>query len=94
MSNKIQVTAATVTNMQRYAAEHPARTIDTQNGVVRVEAQRCIAYSPTTFEEFSASPGDYFMRDPDEPLLDAEGDEMILVTSRVVFSDALTGEAI
>lgn len=94
MNDKIEVTAATVVNMRRYEDEHPPKTIDTPNGPVRVHAPRCFAYSPTTGEEFSGTPGDYLTGGEDEPLLDAEGDEMILVTSRVVHYDALTGEAI
>jgi hypothetical protein len=91
---KVEATAATVENMERYALTHPAKTIDTQNGIVRVETPRCFAYSPTTGEEFSGSAGDYFTRERDEVLIDAEGDPMILVTSRVHRYDALTGELV
>jgi hypothetical protein len=94
MNDKIEVTAATVANMRAYEEAHPPKTIATPNGPVKVHAPRCFAYSPTTGEEFSGSPGDYLNVSDDEPLRDAEGDEMILVTSRVVRYDALTGEAI
>lgn len=91
---RVEVTAATVANMRAYEAAHPPKTIDTPNGPVKVHAARCFAYSPTTAEEFSGSPGDYFTMGEDEPLIDAEGDPMVLVTSRVSLHDALTGELI
>lgn len=37
------------------------------------------AWSPYTDEEYSASPGDYWDRDPDAPLLDSDGNAMVLV---------------
>lgn len=91
---KIEVTAATVANMRRYEEEHPPKTIDTPNGPVKVHAARCFAYSPTTGQQFSGTPGDYLTGSDDEPLVDEEGDPMVLVTSRVVFHDALTGDVI
>lgn len=39
---------------------------------------RLLAYSPRTFEEYSATPGDYWDRPGDEPLRDANGDPMVL----------------
>ncbi len=36
------------------------------------------AWSPDTDEQCSADPGDYFYMDPDEPLVDSEGNPMQL----------------
>lgn len=44
-----------------------------------------MAYSPATCEEFSATPGDYFMQRPDWVMTDWEGNEMVLATRQTVF---------
>jgi hypothetical protein len=44
-----------------------------------------IAYSPLTGEETSATAGDYWMMRFDEPLLDSEGEPMILARRFVTF---------
>ena len=56
--------------------------------------KRAVAFSPMTCEQYSATSGDYFMRGMDEPLLDAEGEPMVLVISTVHYIDALTAEHI
>ena len=49
------------------------------------------AFSPTTSEEYSATPGDYWDAAPDEALLDANGDPMVLVI-RTSHGISLTAE--
>jgi hypothetical protein len=44
---------------------------------------RCFAFSPYTFEEYSADPDDYFMMRAGEMLHDAEGNPMELVIRRI-----------
>lgn len=65
-------TLATVANMRRFEERHPR----TQPNV---EPMRAIAYSPGTGEEYSATSGDYWNQPDDAPLLDHEGEPMLLV---------------
>lgn len=62
------------------------------------EAERrgkhCIAFSTNTYEQCSASSGDYFQLADDEPLLDAEGAPMLLAVKVTRYIDALTGEEV
>ncbi len=51
------------------------------------EVPGVLAYSPTTGEEYSANPGDYWDHELDSPLTDSNGAAMILVTRRVVYQD-------
>jgi hypothetical protein len=60
---------ATPTNMKRLCAQH--------NQPIAVPG--VVAHSFETGETFSASPGDYFLRDENECLTDSEGNEMVLV---------------
>lgn len=84
-------TLATPANMRRF--EVPGKTIPAPDGVVVVvEAVRPIAYSPTTGEEYSGTADDYFWQPQDSPVLDREGNPMILVFKRTVYVDAKTGE--
>lgn len=46
-----------------------------------------IAHSPLTGEETSATAGDYWMMPIDEPLIDSEGEPMILVRRVVIFEE-------
>jgi hypothetical protein len=71
---------ATRRNMEKYAST--ARTL--ANGVT-IRAADPVAYSPITGEEYSATSGDYYMRGMDDPLLDSEGEPMILVRVRMVY---------
>lgn len=41
------------------------------------------AHSFRTGERYSATPGDYWNRPPHEPLLDSEGEPMVLAFERV-----------
>lgn len=43
-----------------------------------IAAKGVFMYSIATGERFSASPGDYFGMDPNEPLTDCEGNPMFL----------------
>lgn len=83
-----QYTLATRENMEAFerlvAQEAPA-------GAGR---RCCIAISIQTTEECSGTPGDYWYRGGDDPLVDSEGEPMILVTKRDFFADALTGQGI
>jgi hypothetical protein len=45
----------------------------------RPDLNTVFAWSPGTREEYSANPSDYWNRKADEPLLDGEGGEMVLV---------------
>ena len=57
----------------------------TPENMKKVEGvQGIFAYSPTTGEQSSATPGDYFWAAPDEVLLDSEDQPMILATERCV----------
>lgn len=47
------------------------------NGV-RTPGAQLFAYSPRTFERYSATPDDYFMLADDEVLTDSEGEPMVL----------------
>lgn len=48
---------------------------------------RVVAYSPTTGEEFSANPSDYWNAPPEFVLKDHDGDPMILVVAAVRMVD-------
>jgi hypothetical protein len=54
----------------------------------------CFAYSPTTGERYSATPGDYLAQPDDEPLRDLNGDPMVLAREGATMVDAMTGELI
>ncbi len=54
--------------------ENMKRHHDPNNAIESV-----IAWSPTTGEEYSATPGDYWDADPTKPLVDSDGEPMILV---------------
>lgn len=45
---------------------------------------KAVAFSPDTYEQYSATPGDYWDMPDDQALQDAEGQDMILVTFRTV----------
>lgn len=47
----------------------------------------CFAYSPTSHEEFSADPGDYWDAPPDWTMTDANGEPMVLVTRRTIIEE-------
>lgn len=49
----------------------------------RIAVQGLFAYSETTGERYSASPGDYWNLPYDKPLLDSMGNPMILATEHV-----------
>jgi hypothetical protein len=72
---------ATRRNMDAYADAHPSRPY--KDGILI--GRPAIAYSPTTGEQYSATSGDYFMRGMDDPLLDSEGEPMILVHTRTIY---------
>lgn len=59
---------ATPANMVRVLKQHGQR----------ISVPGVFAYSPETGEQSSASPGDYWLLDPNECLTDSEGNEMIL----------------
>lgn len=71
-------TPATLANMRAVAAKD------------RVGS--AVAWSPTTGEQCSANPGDYFAREEGDPLRDSEGNSMILVYFPRQVIDALTWE--
>lgn len=71
-------TLATVENMARVAESCP----------------RAVAYSPSTGEQFSATPNDYFWLGAGEAIIDSEGEPCVLAVRSECFEDALTGEAI
>jgi hypothetical protein len=48
----------------------------------RICAPGVFTYSPTTGEQYSASPGDYWNHPDDQPLKDSEGSPMILASER------------
>jgi len=85
-------TLATPENMAR--VYKPSRTVETDNGTVNIEAPKAIAYSPVTHEEYSGHPGDYWDKPSDKPLVDSEGEPMILVYERTIYVDAITGESV
>jgi hypothetical protein len=58
---------ATPANMRRLAG-----------GPVRVQGATLIAYSPRTFEQYSATPGDYWHMPEDEAIVDRTGAPMVL----------------
>ena len=60
---------ATPANMKRLCHRH--------NEPIAVPG--VVAYSYETGETYSASPGDYFLRDDNDCLTDSEGNEMVLV---------------
>lgn len=47
--------------------------------------ENCLAWSPRTGEEYSATPGDYFYLSEQEPLRDGLGLPMLLVRRRTGF---------
>ncbi len=52
------------------------RLLDQHNQPIAVPG--VVAYSYETGETFSATPGDYFLRDDNDCLIDSEGNEMVL----------------
>jgi hypothetical protein len=54
--------------------------------------KRAVAFSPNTYEQYSATPGDYWQHAEDEPLVDSEGTPMILIVKVTHYIDALTGD--
>lgn len=85
-------TLATPKNMRRWEQANQARTIETPDGPAVIEARRCVAYSSYTGEEYSAASGDYWQLADDEPLLDSEGEPMILARQVCAMVDVFTGE--
>lgn len=86
-------TEATPRNMAAFEAANPARRIPQGDGsAIIIEGRRAVALSPSTGEEYSASAGDYFHLAADEPLRDADGEPMLLVTRHTIYKDAMTGE--
>lgn len=85
-------TYATLENMRAFEQANPPRKVDTPNGPATVLGRTCFAWSPFTDERFSATPGDYWNMSEEECLLDSEGNQMVLVTERTLYLDALTGE--
>ena len=59
----------------------------------KVQDTGAIAYSPTTGEEYSANPADYWDMNDDTSLKDETGEPMILVR-RVSYLEAIEEEAI
>jgi hypothetical protein len=89
------LTIATPANMRAFEARNPGRTIPQADGTqVHIEPRRAIALSPSTGEQYSASSGDYWNVPDDEPLRDADGEPMLLVTQHTIYKDAMTGERI
>ena len=70
------------------------QTLATVKNMREAEARgkTCFAFSPTTYEQCSATSGDYFMQADDEPLRDSEGEPMILAVKVTRYLDALTGD--
>jgi hypothetical protein len=60
---------ATPANMKRLCEKHDQP----------IAVPGVVAHSYETGETFSASPGDYFLMDDNECLVDSEGNEMVLV---------------
>jgi len=88
-------TLATPRNMAAFEAANPTRTIPQSDGSkIIIEGRRAVALSPSTGEEYSASAGDYWDLGADEPLRDADGEPMLLVTRHTIYKYALTGERI
>lgn len=56
----------------------PANMRKLADGPVKVKGATLIAYSPRTFEQFSATPGDYFYLPDDTPLRDGMDQPMVL----------------
>jgi hypothetical protein len=57
----------------------------------RAPAAVVFAYSPRTYERYSATPGDYWHMADDEPLLDENGEPMVLAfehTTITIVEDA------
>jgi hypothetical protein len=81
--------------MAAFEAANPSRTIPQRDGTrVIIEGRRAVALSPSTGEEYSASSGDYWQHPADEPLRDADGEPMLLVTRHTIYKYALTGRRI
>lgn len=57
--------------------------------IAQERGKQAFAYSPTTLEQSSATPGDYFMLGEDEPLTDSDGNPMHLVVKATRYIDAL-----
>lgn len=85
-----EYTIATLRNMQ--ALENRTKRNRVANGGVILVPPIPIAYSPTTGEEYSANPGDYWDRKPDEPLLDQDDQPMYLAYKRTMYLDVLSGK--
>lgn len=70
------------------------RTIATIENMREAESRgkRCMAYSPNTGEQFSATSADYFNLPEGKPLVDADGEPLILAVKVTRYLDALTGE--
>lgn len=78
-------TFATPENMRRFEAAHPGRKLPDGG---HVEPLRCVAWSPITREEWSASSGDYWNLPDDHALCDEAGEPMILVIPTSGYRDA------
>lgn len=87
-------TLATPANMRAFRAANPDRVIETPDGPVTIHGRRCFAVSISDPDErCSGDAGDWALPD-DHPLIDTEGEPMILVLERTVFVDAMTGEPV
>lgn len=84
-------TLATPANMRAVEAANPSRPAE---GGGTIMGRRAVAFSPLTGEECSASAGDYWNLPDDAPLIDSEGEPMVLVFERTAHVDALTGEVV
>lgn len=83
---------ATPRNMKAFEDAHPGRTFaDSQGKQMYVEPRRAIAISLSTGEQSSATSGDYWDHERDEPLRDSDGEPMLLATAHTIYKDALTG---
>lgn len=76
---------ATVANMHRYY--RPSKKV----GDCIVFPNQPFAYSLNTGERYSANPSDYWSCPEDDPLLDSDGEPMILVfeITKIVDADKL-----
>jgi hypothetical protein len=72
----------------------PANMRDVESRQYPNARRHVFAFSPTSGEEYSATPDDYFAQPDDEPLRDANGEPMILATRQTIILDALTGERV
>ena len=78
-------TIATIENMKRYHQQ--SRTIPGDDGDITILPQQPVAYSPSTGEQYSANPGDYWNAPDGWTMTDADGEPMILVFERHTFED-------